>query len=115
MAGAPKRRALRTETVECPAWSDEPFEMREPTIAEFLSTEKITSSTEKAVALLGYMVLGADGKSVGKQAIMDGSLLALGQLSKLIPMFTGEQAGSGTKEGEEPPLDQPSASAIDLH
>ena len=89
--GAPEgRRALRTVSVECPAWSDEPFEMREPRVQDYLASLKVESDQEKAVHLLGCMVLGKDGKPVGKQAILDGPLAALGQLSRMIPALTGE-------------------------
>lgn len=101
--GASGRRAPRTIEVTCPAWSDAPFGMREPTVKEYLSTVALPNDQERAVAMLGFMVLDERGKSVGKEAILAAPLPALGALSMLIPKFTGEA-------DSEVPLEPTSAS-----
>lgn len=111
MTSSANRRPVRTETVTCPAWSAEPFQMREPTIREYLLTEKDATDQEKAITLLGFMVLDDKGKSVGKDAILSAGLTALGPLSKLIPAFTGD--GKADDAGGAAPLDQPNGSATD--
>lgn len=106
MAAAKGGRALRTETVTAPAWSDEPFQMREPRVADYLATVNMANDQEKAIAMLAAMVLGEDGKPVGKEAILNAPLAALGQLSRLIPRMTGEAE-------PEAPLPLPSDSATE--
>jgi hypothetical protein len=90
MAGANGRRALRTITVDCPALSDEPIRLREPRVRDFLEANKATTNEERTISLLGAMVLDEKGNPVGRDAVLDFPLNALGELAGKIGPLIGE-------------------------
>jgi hypothetical protein len=103
MAGAHGRRALRTITVDCPALSEEPVKLREPRVRDFLLANKADSNEERTIILLGSMVLDEDGNPVGRDAVLDFPLNALGELAGKIGPLIGE--------GDDTPLAPTSGSA----
>jgi hypothetical protein len=98
------RRPLRTISVACPALSDAPVVMREPRVRDFLAAQKAASDEDRAVILLGAMVLGDDGNPVGQDAVLDFPAAALSTLTDHIGPLIGEgspdplvpTSGSGT-------------------
>jgi hypothetical protein len=84
------RRALRTIEVDCPALSDTPVRLREPRVRDLLASQKAASDEERAVILLGAMLLDEDGKPLGYEAVLDLPGAALLSLSDHIPGLIGE-------------------------
>lgn len=95
------RVALRSITVDCPAFSSSPVVLREPRVRDYMAVRNIADEQEKTVALLAVMVLGEDGEPVGMDAIMDAPMVALAQLSDHVNTLIG-----GTSTG---PLTPPSS------
>lgn len=90
MAGANGRRALRTIEVECPAWADGITRIREPRVRDFVEAQKIANDEERTIALLGAMVLDANGDPVGRDAILDASVGAMVELAAHVGPLTGD-------------------------
>lgn len=84
------RKGLREITVHCPAWSDDPIIMREPSVRVWRDAQKETLDQDRTIAILAAIVLGQDGKPVGVEPILDAPLAALGQLAIHVPGLLGE-------------------------
>jgi hypothetical protein len=91
MAKEHVRRALRVITVECPALSEDPVQLREPRVRDFIEANKATSNEERTIILLGAMVLDPSGNPVGREAVLDFPLNALGELAGKIGPLIGEE------------------------
>lgn len=84
------RKPLRTITVPAPSWSDEPVKMREPTIAEWRRISAVGDDQERTIQMLGIMVLGEDGNSVGLAEVEAAGVTVLTDLAKHIPGLIGQ-------------------------
>jgi hypothetical protein len=95
---------LREVEVSAPSWQEGMTRVREPRVKDFLAARAVTDEQERTVLMLGSMVLDKDGKPVGKDAILEGSVAALEELSAVIPQLLSRK-----KEGDAgAPLTQPS-------
>lgn len=74
-----------------PSWNPDGLTtIREPDIKTFVQANRVQDSYDRSVILLGGMVLGDDGKPVGKEAIEAAPAAAFIQLGAIIPELLDE-------------------------